>query len=215
MLAVLHAIYAFDIVSHVPVPGEITYRDLGERCGLSEEDTRRIIQTAAAFRIFEEASPDISVRHNAVSSVFLIPGTKDILGLLLEENWPPSMKFVETLKKFPGSEEPGHSAQMVNIRAVEAATKGIPSTDKIDDPSKGFFDYIANDEERVARFRGAMAFSHRSPAFFASHFVNSLPWADKDQCPQTVVDIGGAGGELSQLSMAFLTVVDDLIPNGH
>lgn len=139
-----------------------------------------------------------------------------MLGLLLEENWPPALKFVESLKKFPGSEEPGHAASMVSIRAAEAAaTGGMASTDKVDDPSKGIFDYISNDEKRVARFRAAMAFSHSSPAFFASHFVNSLPWADKGQCPETVVDIGGAGGELCQLSMYSLAAVENLISNRH
>ena len=156
------------------------------------------------------------MRHNAVSSVLTIPGTTDMLGLLLEENWPPALKFVQSLKKFPGSEEPGHAASMVSIRAAEAAaTGGAASTDKIDDPSKGIFDYISTDEKRVARFRAAMAFSHSSPAFFASHFVNSLPWADKGQCPETVVDIGGAGGELCQLSMYFLASVENLISNRH
>lgn len=204
LLAVLHAIYTFEIASYIPLSpdAEVTYKDLGERCGLPVEDIRRVLQTAVAFRIFEEVSPDTSVRHNAVSSVLAISGTKDILGLLMEENWPPAIRFSDSLKKFPGSGEPGHTAQMLAIRAKEAEAAGSSTpANKIDDPSKGFFDYISTDEKRVARFRGAMAFSHSSPAFFASHFVNSLPWAAEEQCPQTVVDIGGAGGELCQLSM--------------
>ncbi|KAK7755829.1 hypothetical protein SLS62_002114 [Diatrype stigma] len=202
LLAVLHAIYTFDIASQIPLSpdAEVTYKDLGERCGLPEEDIRRVLQTAIAFRIFEEVSPDISVRHNAVSSVLAFSGTKDIMGLLLEDNWPPAIRFSDSLKRFPGSGEPGHTAQMIAIRAKEAEAAGSNTiAGKFDDPSKGFFDYISTDEKRVTRFRGAMAFSHSSPAFFASHFVNSLPWAAEEQCPQAVVDIGGAGGELCQL----------------
>lgn len=76
--------------------------------------------------------------------------------------------------------------------------KGIDKLE-IDDPSKNFFDYIAKDEKRVARFRSAMGTSTKSLAFKSTFFVDNLPWADKSQCPGTVVDIGGAGGEVLQL----------------
>ncbi len=202
LLATLHTIYAFDIASHVPLSpgGEITYGELAERCGLPEDDTRRVVQTASTFRIFEEASPDLTVRHNAVSAVFASPGINAVLGLLLEENWPAAAKFVDSLKRFPGSGEPGHSAQMVALRAADAAAGNTTSRDEIEDTSKGLFDHISKDEKRVARFRTAMGVSHSTPGFSTLHFVNNLPWADKDQCPQTVIDVGGAGGELSELS---------------
>ncbi|CAJ2513893.1 Uu.00g020120.m01.CDS01 [Anthostomella pinea] len=191
---VLQTLYTYNIASHVPLtPGAtITYPDLAARCGLPVDDTRRIMQAAIAFRIFEEASPDTSVRHNALSGILaVIPGMNDVLGFLVEEHTAAAAKFVESLRRWPGSGEPGHCALMLASRAE----KGL-SNDDFEDPSKGYFDFIADDEKRVARFRMAMGLASNSPAYSWSYFVDSLPWADSEQCPETIADIGGAGGEL-------------------
>ncbi|KAI1498673.1 S-adenosyl-L-methionine-dependent methyltransferase [Biscogniauxia marginata] len=198
---VMHTLYSFDIPSRVPLaPGaSITYADLGALCGLPEDDARRVLQTAASFRIFEEAEPGVSVRHNAVSGVFAAaPGMRDMLGLIAEEHVPSAGRFVESLRRFPGSGEPGHAALVVALRAQQGSEeKDEGRTDP--DPSKGYFDLIAGDEQRVARFRTAMGVAARSPAFSSSYFVDSLPWGSSDRCPETVADIGGAGGDLCQL----------------
>ncbi|KAI2626775.1 S-adenosyl-L-methionine-dependent methyltransferase [Hypoxylon sp. NC1633] len=200
IMGVFGAIYAFDIASHVPLsPEGISYKDLAERCGLPEDDTRRIVQTAAAFRCFEEVSPDVSVKHNAMSSVFISSQMQDMLGLLMDEQCSGISKFTESLRRFPGSGEPGHSSSVLALREAKALKESGFSKEEITDPSKNFFDYIAEDEKRVARFRSAMGNSTKTLAYKSSYFVDNLPWADENQCPETVVDIGGAGGELCQL----------------
>ncbi|KAF3059436.1 6-hydroxytryprostatin B O-methyltransferase [Daldinia childiae] len=200
-VAVFKTLYAFDIASHIPLApnAEISYKDLAKSCGLPEEDTRRIVQAAITFYVFEEVTPDMSVRHNAISSMFTVPEMKDILGLFIDEQLSGAAKLVESMRRFPDSGEPGHSASALAMREEKAVKEMGIDREEIADPSKNFFDYIAEDERRVARFRSAMGVSTKAPAFKSSYFVDALPWVNKDQCPETVVDIGGAGGEVIQL----------------
>ncbi|KAI1384763.1 S-adenosyl-L-methionine-dependent methyltransferase [Hypoxylon trugodes] len=198
LAGVFHVLYKFDIPSNVPISKEsISYKDLAERCNIPEDDVRRIIQSAITFRVFEEVEPEVSIRHNAISSTLAIPHLKDMLGLVLEEQLPGTTKLTDSIKLFPGSGEPGHSASVLAFREAKAV-KNSGLEKEVVDPSKSFFDCIAEDEERVARFRSAMGMSTKSLAFKSSFFVDSLPWADKSQCPETIVDIGGAGGEIAQ-----------------
>ncbi|GAW25505.1 putative o- protein [Rosellinia necatrix] len=166
------------------------------------DDLRRVLQTAIAYRIFEEASPDVSVRHNAVSALFaLVPNIRDAMGLLVEDNPNGARRFVESVRRFPGSGEPGHSALMV----AERAERGLDHA--VADPSKGFFDLIADDPPRLQRFRNTMGMSTRAPGYAVSYFLDAVPWGasgDNDnnnnnntgRCPARIVDIGGAGGDL-------------------
>ncbi|KAI1087125.1 S-adenosyl-L-methionine-dependent methyltransferase [Rostrohypoxylon terebratum] len=200
IVAIFSTLYEFDIASHVPLsPGaEITYKDLAKSCGLPEDETRRIVQAAIAFRIFEEVVPDVSIKHNAISSALTVPQLKDMLGLFVEEQLSGAARLAESLRRFPGSGEPGHSASVLAFREAKAIERSGFHGEVVD-PTKNFFDYIAEDEKRVARFRSAMGMSTKSLAFRTSYFVDALPWADKSQCPETVVDIGGAGGDLCHL----------------
>ncbi|KAI1491675.1 S-adenosyl-L-methionine-dependent methyltransferase [Biscogniauxia mediterranea] len=207
LITVLHTLYSFDLPAHVPLGGSITYADLASSCGggLREDDARRVLQTAISFRIFEEDVPGASVRHNAVSAVFAaLPGMRDFLGLVAEEQVPAAGAFVESLRRFPGSGEPGHSALMVALREQQQRKEDKTEVE-VQDPSKGLFDFIAGDAARVARFRTAMGMAAHSPAFAHTHFVDNLPWSSSSGaaaaccCPETVVDVGGAGGDICQL----------------
>ncbi|KAI1769896.1 S-adenosyl-L-methionine-dependent methyltransferase [Hypoxylon cercidicola] len=200
LIGILHTLYAFDIASHIPLgpDAEISYEELAERCGIPEDDTRRVVQAAIAFRIFEEATPEVSVRHNAISSTFVSSTMKAMMGLFIEDQCSGVYKLVESLKRFPGSGEPGHSALVLAFRESKAVKEGKVVDQEIADPSKSIFDYISEDEQRVARFRSVMGMSTKSLAYRASYFTDNLPWTDENQCPTTVADIGGAGGEICQ-----------------
>ncbi|KAI0437378.1 S-adenosyl-L-methionine-dependent methyltransferase [Xylaria telfairii] len=196
IIVIFDCLYRFDIAANVPTtPGDsITYEELAQRIGMPVDDLRRVLQTAIAYRLFEEAEPEVSVRHNATSALFaLIPGIKDALSLLVEDNPNGARHFVESVRKYPGSGEPGHSALML----AERAERGL-SKDNIEDPSKGLFDLIADDEPRLTRFRNAMGMSTRAPGYAVRYFLDNIPWDDAAKCPKTIVDIGGAGGDLSK-----------------
>ncbi|KAJ2993389.1 hypothetical protein NUW58_g1858 [Xylaria curta] len=68
LMVIFDCLYRFEIASHVPtMPGEaVTYENLAIRCGMPLDDLRRVMQTAIAYRIFEEVVPDVSVKHNGV-----------------------------------------------------------------------------------------------------------------------------------------------------
>ncbi|KAI1265698.1 S-adenosyl-L-methionine-dependent methyltransferase [Xylariaceae sp. FL1019] len=190
---ICHSLYTFGITSHVPLTPDqaITYEELAKKCGMPFDDLRRVVQTAISYRIFEEVETDVSVKHNAVSAMFAaLPGARDILGLFAEEQMLGAGSFIESLKRFPSSGEPGHSAAMI----TERNKRGL-SHDNIKDPSKGLFDLVADDEPRVTRYRNAMGMSTRAPGYSVSYFLDTVPWHDPQSCPKTIVDIGGAGGD--------------------
>ncbi|TGJ78244.1 hypothetical protein E0Z10_g10524 [Xylaria hypoxylon] len=196
LLVIFGSLYHFGIASHIPTaPGSsITYEDLAAHCGMPLDDLRRVIQTAIAYRIFEEAVPDVSVKHNGISGMIaLAPGMKDAISLLAEDNPNGARRFVEAVQRFPGSGEPGHSALMI----AERAERGI-SNDDIADPTKGLFDIIADDEARLTRFRNTMGMATRAPGYAAEYFLDNVPWGDSARCPKTIVDVAGAGGDLSK-----------------
>ncbi|KAK5624951.1 hypothetical protein RRF57_000667 [Xylaria bambusicola] len=195
-IVICSCLYHFNIGSHIPLqPGSsITYEDLAARCGMPLDDLRRVVQAAVAYRIFEEDTPDISVKHNNISALFgLAPGMADVLNQLAEDNPAGAMKFVESLRRYPGSGEPGHSARMV----AERAERGL-SNDEVADPTKGFFDMIAEDTARVTQFRNMMDMTTKQPGYAASYLLDSVPWDDATRCPKAIVDIAGAGGDVSK-----------------
>lgn len=160
------------------------------------DEVRRVLQTAIAYRIFEEDVPNVSVKHNNVSALFgLSPGMSDVLNLLAEDNPLGAMKFVESLHRYPGSGEPGHSARMVAERSERGLSNDIKD---VTDPSKGFFDMIASDAARVTRFRNSMDTATRAPGYSFTYFLDNVPWGDPAQCPKRIVDIAGAGGDVSK-----------------
>ncbi|KAI1357803.1 S-adenosyl-L-methionine-dependent methyltransferase [Xylaria arbuscula] len=196
LIVICACLFHFRIATHVPTqPGEsITYTDLAARCGMPVDELRRVVQTAIAYRMFEEDVPDVSVKHNTVSALFgLNPGMTDLLHMLAEENPLGAMKFVEAMRRYPGSGEPGHSARMVAERSERGLSNDI---NNIADPTKGFFDMIASDPVRVSRFRASMDTATRAPGFAFSYFLDNVPWGDASQCPKTIVDIAGAGGDV-------------------
>ncbi|KAI8947734.1 S-adenosyl-L-methionine-dependent methyltransferase [Xylaria longipes] len=196
VIVIFSCLYRFDIAANVPAtPGEsITYEALAQRVGMPPDDLRRVLQAAIAYRIFEEAEPEVSVRHNAISAMIaLAPGFKDALSLLIEDNPNGARRFVDSVQRYPGSGEPGHSALMF----AERSARGLSNED-VEDPTKGLFDLIADDEARVTRFRNAMGMSTRAPGYSNEYFLDNVPWADAARCPTRIVDVGGAGGDFSK-----------------
>lgn len=198
----------FDIASHVPLSegGEISYRDLASRCGIPEDETRRLVQAAIAFHVFEEAKPNVSVKHNALSSALAATQIKEIAGFLVEEQALSFGKLAESMRRYPGSGEPGHAAAVLAAREQIAIKQTGVNEEDVPDPSKTYFEYMADDPERVARFRSIMGFTTKIAGFKATYFIDSVPWADKSQCPETIADVGGAGGELCQQSKTPISI---------
>jgi len=87
--APLAAIHHFNIASHVPKEGSISFYDLADKCGILEHDLRRVIRyTAIHHRVFCEPK-DGFVAHTAASKI-LADNEKiqNLMGLTFAECWP-------------------------------------------------------------------------------------------------------------------------------
>ncbi|RAK70971.1 S-adenosyl-L-methionine-dependent methyltransferase [Aspergillus fijiensis CBS 313.89] len=84
----LQAIYRFDIARHVPVNGEISFRELAEKCGFDEANLRRTLRFAMAYHhVFHEPRKGF-VAHTAASRRLVDdPTVRAGLGYMFEEVW--------------------------------------------------------------------------------------------------------------------------------
>ncbi|KAF2972751.1 hypothetical protein GQX73_g788 [Xylaria multiplex] len=185
-LATFHSLYKFRIAQHVPLDHEISYAELGERCGLLEVDVRRIVRSAVALRIFEEDTIGF-VRHNASSAVLSTKLGHDAVGFATDEYGRAATRYSESLERFPGSEKPGESPC-----AIANGTIGDSNA----------FTLIADDEPRVSRLANAMSFMTTVPETSMDHLLENVPWSPargrNHGCPEIVVDVGGSRGTLME-----------------
>ena len=84
----LQAIYKYDIASHVPIGGDISFAELAGKCGLDEDNLRRILRFAMAFHhVFHEPRKGF-VAHSAASRKLAEdPLARAGLGYMFDEVW--------------------------------------------------------------------------------------------------------------------------------
>lgn len=140
------------------------------------------------MRLFEEPAKGM-VQHNAASALLAtLPMAHDFLGTMTEEMAPSSLRMAESLRRYPGSQEPKESAACI--------ANGI---------DEDYYAYLARQPERARRAASAMSIGTKAPSHAASHFVDNCGW-DK-ACPKKIVDVGGAHGNFS---MALLERYDGI-----
>lgn len=98
----LQTIWKYDIASKVPIHGEISFKELAEKCGLTEVNLRRILRYAMAFHhVFKEPRKG-SVAHTAASRKLLEdPFTRDGCGYMFDEVWQSFAHVCHTSPIFP------------------------------------------------------------------------------------------------------------------
>lgn len=99
-------------------------------------------------------------------------------GYVVEEMWPASLRTVDAMTKWPGSEEPKHTGF--------ALAKGVDGA---------FFDELGKDDERRDRFASAMQVLQSFPTLDPAFLLDNLGWEDNG--PQLVVDVGGSNGSIA------------------
>lgn len=84
----LQAIYKYDIASHVPIGGEISFAELAGKCLLDEGHLRRILRFAMAFHhVFQEPRKGF-VAHSAASRKLAEdPLAQAGLGFMFDDVW--------------------------------------------------------------------------------------------------------------------------------
>ncbi|KAL9117696.1 MAG: hypothetical protein Q9187_005766 [Circinaria calcarea] len=174
----LQAIHRFKIAHSLGLNEQVSFAELGQRCGLSTSDTRRFLRCAIVNRIFQEPQKDI-VAHNGLSKLLIqVPLLNEWIGLVCDEMWPSGTRAVEAMVKWPGSEEPQHTGFTL--------AKGINGS---------FFDLMKQDPQQAQKFAAAMQFLQMAPELSVSHLINGLGW-DSENCPALMVDIGGSHGSI-------------------
>jgi hypothetical protein len=66
----IQVINHYNIGESFPFDGQATFAEIGERCSLSESDTRRFLRLAIANRGFQESRKGI-VERNALSKLLV------------------------------------------------------------------------------------------------------------------------------------------------
>lgn len=84
----LQAIWKYNIASHVPIGGEISFTELAGKCLLDEANLRRILRFAMAFHhVFQEPRKGF-VSHSAASRKLAEdPLARAGLGYMFDEVW--------------------------------------------------------------------------------------------------------------------------------
>ncbi|KAF4626964.1 hypothetical protein G7Y89_g11192 [Cudoniella acicularis] len=163
---------------NIALDEEVSYGELAKRCGLTVSDAQQVIRVGIANHIFCEPRKGI-VAHSAVSKFMVqIPHVHDAVGHVSEDMWPIASKTADAMVKWPGSEEPQHTAySLMNPSGLS------------------LFDSLQHDPEKAQRFTNGMTFLQSSPVLSVSHLLKDLSW-DTSNVPEILVDLGGSHGSI-------------------
>ena len=196
----LQAIYKYDIASHVPIHGEISFPNLATRCGLSETNLRRIVRFAIAYhRVFQETRKG-HVSHSAASRKLAEDANaKACLGYMFDEVWQSFAHTIEAVEEFR-SDEPNKSGWSLSRRT-----------------DKPVWEYYASHPDMAKRFAGSMSALTNGLGLSPRFLSESYPWSSIPSLANgndnnnnnnsynhnsitkqgTVVDVGGSRGNIS------------------
>lgn len=178
-LSVVHAIYAFDIASKVPIDGETSFEEIAKAIGIDEDRVTRIIRLAVTSGIFQEHRSGF-VSHTGISSVLAKnQGASDIFGMVLEDEIGAIGHFVHALKKYPKPQN----------RLLESPFALAHNTDK------PYYEWISKDQRRVERLQRAMRANDGDGPLGSACLTHGYDWNALDA--QLFVDIGGSMGHSS------------------
>ncbi|KAK6541923.1 hypothetical protein TWF694_007698 [Orbilia ellipsospora] len=195
-VSTLHVIVSFEIPKIVPLEGDISYAEIGEKCKVPELKIRQVLRLAMVNRLFYEPRHGY-VAHTAASRLL----REDPLML----NWvsyntddlaPASLKVVDALKQFPDSGETSDTAFALANN------------------NESLFQFLGARPERAKRFGQAMSAFSTGQGYAVEHLVNGYNWGKLPK-DATVVDVGGATGfvcvELAKAHSDFKFIVEDKV----
>lgn len=195
----LQAIYKYDIASHVPIHGQISFADLGRKCGMSETNLRRIVRFAIAYhRVFHEPREG-HVAHSAASRKLADDAdARAGLGYMFDEVWQSFARTVEARERFQ-SDEPHHSGWSLSQRT-----------------DRPVWEHYAEHPAMARRFAGSMSAFSDGVGLSPRFLTEGYPWSSLagPDGTATVVDVGGSRGHvalaLAQSHPHLRLVVQDL-----
>ncbi|EWC44256.1 hypothetical protein DRE_01082 [Drechslerella stenobrocha 248] len=195
-VSTLHVITTFDIPKIVPLEGDMSFDEIGEKCKIPVLKVRQVLRLAMNNRIFYEPRHGF-VAHTAASKLLREdPLMMNWVSYNTDDLAPASLKVVEALQKWPDSGETGETA-------FALANGG-----------ESLFQFLGSRPERAKRFGVAMSAFSTGQGYAVEHLLNGYAW-DKLPKNATIVDVGGATGfvsvELAKSHPEFLFVVEDKV----
>lgn len=167
----------YRIAEATPLDCSIAFADLASKVSLDEAFVTRILRHAMNYHVFSEPAPG-HVAHT-ISSALLrsTDSVRDWLDMTLEEWGPASVKAIDALDKYRGSQEPKETGFCL---AFDGQT---------------IFEFLAQRPERAQVFGSAMGNFSKGISHKVEHLVENYDWAGLDD--GIVVDIGGSHGHIS------------------
>ena len=168
----IQVIYRFKIAHAVPLEGGATYEEVAAKVGLTTHRVSSLLRQSAMHKIFYEDSPN-HVVHTAISSLLVKdPVVEDWVGHFTEEGYPSNAKMSEAMTKYPKSEELNETPFSIAFNYEKPG---------------GFFQFMAENEDRQKRFFGAMMGVGMAPGVDYGHVAKGYDWAGLGNA--TVVDV--------------------------
>ncbi|KAI1744414.1 S-adenosyl-L-methionine-dependent methyltransferase [Xylaria scruposa] len=176
-LSSLEFIGRFEIASMVPAGGSISYGDIAQKTGMNEQMTRRLVRHAMTMRIFHEPEPGM-VAHTQASKLLQSLEVNAFMRFHPDIGWPTSVKMIDALKKWPGSQEPNETAfSLANNENIS------------------IYDVFTREPERALDFASGMRAFGSLSKFHIDRVVEAYDWESLGQA--TLVDVGGSQGGLA------------------
>lgn len=173
----LHAMIRYKVPQAVPVAGRISLRDLATKCAVDEALLARFVRHAMTMHVFQEPEKD-HVAHTADSKALIsAEGAASMVGTVLEDLRPASLKVLDAVEKWPSVTEP-----------TEAGFQLAYKTDE------SFYDWITRQPDRIERFSNHLQYLARDDKNATAQVAEAYDWSGV-AAHGTMVDIGGGNGQ--------------------
>lgn len=194
-LLYLHFVHRFDVASHVPVGGDISFEDLSRACGVDVLNLERFLRYAMTDHVFKETRTGF-VSHTAASRALREDERiRDGTSMSLNEGFPAAANVVNAMERYPASQEPTESGWAV----ANSATKPMFEELALRHPKRA---------KAVANTMDSLAAAMPVDPLFEMLDLSSLGASAK------IIDIGGSHGAVSiamlKRSPSLKCIVQDL-----
>ncbi|THY13931.1 hypothetical protein D6D00_09989 [Aureobasidium pullulans] len=176
-IAVLQWLCHFNIFRLVP-EGGISYSELAQAAGVSEDKLKGVARMAMTTRVFCEPSPG-HIMHTSTSKLLATnPNHHDWAVFMCDLSAPTAASMVDAHQAWPNSDKKNQTAYNVAFQH--------------DQP---YFDHLKQQPERHKQFAGYMQAVTTSEGTDLVHLINGFDWGSLGKA--RIVDIGGSSGHAS------------------
>ena len=179
----LRVLYRYRLANAVPLDGTASYAEIAAASGLKESLCKRFIRIAIEVRIFDEDPNTERIRHTAASRQLVVDQDLcDALGLQLDDIGPASTRLVDVWEKY----------------GQDVAENTRSAFCMYNETDKPLYEFFATHPERGQRFGNAMRFFTKRASWDLRHILSSFEWNSVDKPGDTVIDLAGGNGQVSQ-----------------